>query len=464
MPDIRYVCLSDLHLGEEDSLLTRLQDGDVDPSRPSPAMIGLADCLRRLVKANRDRQKPTLILNGDILELALAHDSQAAMVFQRFVELIQPEGDALFDRLIFIPGNHDHHLWELARETQYANHIRQHLTPGDPLPEPWHATNLFVEKDPDLVISDYLTNLVGQCRNVKHFEIQTAYPNFGLFRNDADRCAIFHHGHFVESTYQLMSTLKNLTFPGRQQPLQVWDIEAENFAWIDFFWSTLGRSGDVGQDMEIIYEKMLDRSQFSRLLDTLVQSIRKRYGLWYAFAAFVLRFFLLRKLTGTERSKADTLLSGSAGTGLRGYIEGPLREQIMLKRATAPVGMTFVFGHTHKPFQQWMNFSGYPRAVSVYNSGGWVVEGEEALPLHGGAVILLDESLRAVSLRMFNERDNPAKYAVQVEAATAGEACPFHQQIKGLVNPSQDPWKAFSDTVAREVNERIDHLRRRVRQ
>jgi hypothetical protein len=51
-----------------------------------------------------------------------------------------------------------------------------------------------------------------------------------------------------------------------------------------------------------------------------------------------------------------------------------------------------------------------------------------------------------------------------VEAATAGEACPFHQQINGLVNPSQDPWKAFSDTVAREVNERIDHLRRRVRQ
>jgi hypothetical protein len=164
--------------------MTCLKDGDIDPSRPSPVMIWLADCLRCLVKANRGRQKPTLILNGDILELALAHDSQAAMVFQRFVELIQPEGDELFDKLIFIPGNHDHHLWELARETQYANHIRHHLAPGDPLPEPWHASNMFVEKDPAPVISDYLTNLVGQCRHIKDFEIRTAYPNFGLCRDE----------------------------------------------------------------------------------------------------------------------------------------------------------------------------------------------------------------------------------------------------------------------------------------
>lgn len=37
MPDIRYVCISDMHLGEEDSLLTNLKvaSTETDPREPS---------------------------------------------------------------------------------------------------------------------------------------------------------------------------------------------------------------------------------------------------------------------------------------------------------------------------------------------------------------------------------------------------------------------------------------------
>ena len=74
MSDIRYVCLSDLHLGEEDSLLTNLQTASTktDPSKPSPVMKALVACLESLISKNEHQEKkPTLILNGDILELAL---------------------------------------------------------------------------------------------------------------------------------------------------------------------------------------------------------------------------------------------------------------------------------------------------------------------------------------------------------------------------------------------------------
>lgn len=106
IPDIRYVCLSDLHFGEEDSLLTNLKEGshDLDASRPSPVMKHLVECLKYLIFQNEIDKKPVLILNGDILELALSTTNQAVMVFQRFIELILPSNTALFEKIIYIPG------------------------------------------------------------------------------------------------------------------------------------------------------------------------------------------------------------------------------------------------------------------------------------------------------------------------------------------------------------------------
>src|SRR6266496_2199024 len=119
---IRYICVSDLHLGAENSLLTQLGSapGEVDPSRPSEVLVEFASCLRELVRHNESLVKPTLILNGDALELALAQDNVALMAFERFLELMFPiNGEALVaPKIIFNPGNHDHHLWETARETQ----------------------------------------------------------------------------------------------------------------------------------------------------------------------------------------------------------------------------------------------------------------------------------------------------------------------------------------------------------
>ena len=120
MSEIRYVCLSDLHLGEEDSLLTRLiargtDDYSIEPKEASPVMLSLVDCLKAII--GRDTEPPTLILAGDILELALAETQEAAMVFERFCELILGE-EPLAKQIVYIPGNHDHHIWELAREVK----------------------------------------------------------------------------------------------------------------------------------------------------------------------------------------------------------------------------------------------------------------------------------------------------------------------------------------------------------
>ena len=141
--------------------------------------------------------------------------------------------------------------------------------PGEFLDIPWHTTNIFMEMEDDAnqVPSFFLNGLLHRYDHLKQFKINTAYPNFGLIKGN--RGVIFHHGHFIESIYQLMTYLKNLIFPKLEDvPRKVWDLESENFAWIDFFWSTLGRSGEVGQDVEIIYEKMQSEEQFRKLLNS----------------------------------------------------------------------------------------------------------------------------------------------------------------------------------------------------
>ncbi len=154
--DIRYVCLSDMHLGAEASLLTNMPPGSTqaDPLNASPVLQGLVECLRYLIIRNADQtRKPTLILLGDILELALANDNLAAMVFERFLDFAMPPGHELFENIIYIPGNHDHHLWESARETQYVLNYLAKTKPETSLDIPWHTTNIFMADDPNPVPS-----------------------------------------------------------------------------------------------------------------------------------------------------------------------------------------------------------------------------------------------------------------------------------------------------------------------
>ncbi|NIO29518.1 MAG: hypothetical protein GTO29_13305 [Candidatus Latescibacteria bacterium] len=471
--NIRYVCLSDLHLGEEDSLLTNLKPDSTttDPRYPSLVMKRLIDCIRHLIENANYGRKPILVLAGDVLELALATVNQAAMVFERFIELTLQPDEALFSGIIYLPGNHDHHFWESARETQYAKHIGK-LRPGKHLPIPWHVTRMF-EKNPSKLPQAYLlTTLIQRHAHLgkNGIEINAAYPNYGILSRDEQKCVIFHHGHFIDSLYTLMSFLKTLVFPKREMPKYTWDIEAENFAWIDFFWSTMGRSGEFGQDVELIYEKMRDEAEFKKLLSGLAKNLKDKYDLpgpdWAA-AKLIEKILhaAADKAFETERKMKDKPLSKNGREGLKKYMRGPLKEQILRERSgNMPIDVTFVFGHTHKPFQKDMNFQGYPQWVNVYNTGGWVVDTVKPEPLHGASMILIDEKLNATSIRMYDQKEDAAASSVKVlEARHKTEPSnPFHLKIQDLVHPSENPWKTFSETVAQESKIRYKNLKERI--
>jgi UDP-2,3-diacylglucosamine pyrophosphatase LpxH len=463
--DIGYVCLSDTHFGEEDSLLTSVKRGSSLPEldRPSPVLSQLIECLKDLIAKNEGDQKPTLILNGDILELALSLTHEAAMVFKRFLELCMPvdQDQRLFDRLIFIPGNHDHHLWELARETQYVEYIKRHKV--EDLPKEWHTTELFVENASNPVPAYFLSGLIKSSANLENIDIQVVYPNFGMISNNGQKCVLFHHGHFFEPIYRLVSTIKHLLFPERAKAETVDDIERENFAWIDFFWSTLGRSSDAGAAMESIYEHMLHPQHFRKILLRLARGLASRYGLPDPFYPLETSFHYMNLrlvesvIRKSERRNQDAVLSRSTRKGLFDYMETPFLDQISSElKSEIPSKVSLVFGHTHKPFQDRLKIKGFPSMVDTYNTGGWVIDTIHRRPLHGAAVVLMDREFNLCSLRMFNE----GYYIPKVEAC-GGHGLnrnPFYRRITELVNPYLNPWKDFSQIVADEVEIRAQNL------
>lgn len=482
MPDIRYVCLSDMHLGEEDSLLTNLETAgfNPDPSKPSPVLESLVKCLRDLIDKNQNGIRPTLILNGDILELALASTNQAAMAFERFIELVMQDDDPLFDHIVYIPGNHDHHIWEIARETKYVHYLRT-IQPGEAFEAPEHITKMFVKTGStkmrtrafeEPIASYLLSNLVQRHSHLmeRKFVIEVVYPNFGLRSKDGQKCVIFHHGHFTESIYHLMSTFKHLCLD-RKMPTTIEDIETENFAWIDFFWSTMGRSGEAGEAIETIYEYMCRKKHFEKLASQFVKNLDKEYNLpgWDWLDAKLLEKILhwLAGKFSSKRERADTTetLSEDTENRLWAYLEGPLLKQIREECSNKmPSEVSFVFGHTHKPFQEAMSFEGYGW-VDVYNTGGWVVDTEKPEKRHGGAVILVDENLDLTSLHMYKEWEESDDYVVSVKEATRAvpKDNPFYPEIVELVSKKEENFRAFSEIAKHSVYDRAQRLRSRLK-
>jgi UDP-2,3-diacylglucosamine pyrophosphatase LpxH len=464
MTNIRYICLSDLHLGQNDSLLTHLkQDSSgIDVSVASPTLRALADVLHSVARSNdKDAPPPTLILNGDILETALADMNIAAMTFERFLETVFPAsgpGTRAFGAIMYLPGNHDHHFWEMTRESAYVDYIRT-LAAHEPIAPPWHATNLFVEKASRQTGSFFLSNIMRRHAQLSDVSLTMAYPNLGLVSNDGKRAIYCHHGHFIESIYCLMTHIADVLFPERQPPCTVWDLEAENFAWIDFFWSTMGRSGNVGPLVERVYNCLGDKDARHKRIRAAVEHAISRIDppgpdRLYDWAATALAEHMIDTMIRNERQKTGMgPLSVSSAEGLRHYLALYLRAQIDSEMNEQPLDNTFVFGHTHKPYEGVEATAGYGRAIAVYNTGGWVVESTADNRETGASIVLIDSELNTAAIHLYNEGD----YLPRVACADDNQDTPLFETAARLIE-TEPAFEQFSQTVKSEVKRRQDYL------
>jgi UDP-2,3-diacylglucosamine pyrophosphatase LpxH len=464
MADIRYVVLSDMHLGAENSLLTDLTDGtvDTDTVKPAPLLIKLAECLREIISKNKGSQKPTLVLNGDLAELALTTSDKAGMAYQRFLELVMPDdGELLFDKeILFLPGNHDHNLWERARFYYNIEQIRN-IKPGEKITPGIHVTKMF---SPPVIESAFLTILLQCYPHLKDASVKVSYPAHAVLNEQNNKCIIFCHGHYIESMYSLMTSLRDDIFPDRINPETLGELETENFAWVDFFWSDLGRSGSVGKDIDLIYDKLQSPAEVNILLENIATSLtkKKKKGIirWLEKKALL---FILKLSVGhmasTERDQPDVELSPDATQGLKNLMENEIYNQLRTELGnTIPDDISFIFGHTHKPFQRKMKFNNYANEVKVFNSGGWVVDTMNQESLIGGSIILADDNFDVVALQMYKEGNYKISFE-ELDGTDKNVHSDFYNQLVKDNDLTKEPWSSFATTASDEVNLRYSDLK-----
>jgi hypothetical protein len=400
------------------------------------------------------------VLNGDILEIALADVNVAAACFEHFFDgMCTDDGRPLFSRIIFVPGNHDHHFWELARESAYAAYLKT-VPRGGVLHPPWHVSNLFIDRRSRKLVSLLLSDLLHRSPAYAGLDVEVAYPNLGFITDDGRRAVVFHHGHYLEEIYRAMTTAADMLFPHRIRPARVWDLEAENFAWIDFFWSTMGRSGRVGPLVQRVYNCLGDERARRERISVAMESLMERLDLpgpdaLYARVAAAMGDALVARSVQNERGDTSHPLSAACFNGLVDYVDTFVTRQ-MNSESVLPEELTFIFGHTHKPDVRVVPMPGAGE-VHCYNTGGFVVEQEAPSPVYGACAVLLDKGLHAVSLQLYRE----TAAEVTVFSPLEEGAGPLYDRIGGLI--ATDAWKRWRDIVPVEAEHRRRLLAGRIR-
>lgn len=467
---VRYVCLSDLHLGAAYSLLTHSDDqGRPDPATASATLVAFGRALRQtlaaLQAASPGAALPTLVLLGDVLDLGLSPMGDTSAGFLRFIEALYPAGapPVLSAQVLCVPGNHDHHLWRVAQDSAYLQAL------DDAPPDLMEATPLLPGGSTPPVPSALLTRLMRCQPHLAEATVSIVYPNLGLFDEATGRCVLMHHGHYVDSTYTAMSSL-NQALWRQKPPATVAEIEGQNGPWVDFLWSDLGSAGATGQGVMTLYEVLRDAGASRRFTqragDEAVRLLAGTLGISGQSQTVkgltveqLLRALLDVTIGRAAESERDADLQVISADGLQqlgAYLAGPLKRQLdEALRALSPtaaqrLGATsFVYGHTHKPWQRELAVPGYPMPVAVYNTGGWVIDQPTMGSTQGAAAVLIDEALNVASLRLFND---PVNGSVQpVHAADAASVRPrpnpLRDALAAAIEGQRSVWGVFSDAA-----------------
>ena len=231
--------MSDLHLGRDLGYLYSRGD---KYQKNRAAFLGLLKSLG---------PQDEIILNGDLLELSMAGLDEVYYEIKEFFSLLSEAPP--FNRIVYIPGNHDHHFWrELAEQACVNRQINQgKLPPGHDDYPYCFVDKRFSSSAPNLQCDIILCALWP--KDKRPVEIVVKYPHHLLkvsSANGKERHYLFTHGHFLEDMFTPINILIEPTWLG--------ELEAFNSFWIEAFDYDFGRSGrlmDRARDLVSKFEK-----------------------------------------------------------------------------------------------------------------------------------------------------------------------------------------------------------------
>ena len=451
------IVLSDLHAGADESLLSVLgADGRVDPKAISGTTAAFADAMAATLTELSGSDAHDLVILGDALDLSLAPPDVASGVFQGFMARLPTQMRS--GRMSFVPGNHDHALWTAQRFAK---------GPGSPAEAGhWaHVTPAFADR----------ATLTG-CTTLNALmppggrPVVTYYPNQGLgpvTEGGAERTVVLHHGHFIESAYRLMTRLLGVLSDQAAPPMTAEMLETVNATWIDFAFSTFGDTGPLGRQVALAEERLVtgggahvvqDRlaTAVARMLQSslpLPREARVSQTLMELSRGLVDSF--VGSYSNMERFSYTAFLSHASKQGLCAYIDHVVAHQMReeLGAQGRDTQLTFIFGHTHKPFADQIVTESFTRPVSVYNTGGWVLDTALLSTVEGAALAFVDERMNTALLTLYGLDGDGAlqKAAVSSADPVADADNPMLQALQHAVAAADGDWDAFRVAVSDDL-------------
>jgi len=291
----KVIAISDIHLGEKNCLLHK------------PGLIELFT--KQLTEEAQDREIDELIIIGDCLELALVSFHKTYEKAENFFSKI-----AKIDRLkkiIYLPGNHDHHIWMMLLElTQIVERIEE----GRPPLENYRRVNKIYKKT-------FLDKVFKK-------DTIITYPN--LLRNIGGKTYFFHHGHLMETLF----TPSRLII----SPSSLDRLEALNAQWLETLWYSFSTDKMLREFIDLAYVKI------------------------YLNITNFLSYFSLSRLTN-----AVFKLKGQEIKSISYRIKNYLN---ICEKDYHKIPDYFFFGHTHRK-SLGVKIQVGDKNVDVYNTGGW---------------------------------------------------------------------------------------------
>jgi predicted phosphodiesterase len=401
--------LSDLHLGEESSVL---HYGDKFKKKGTQPLVNkLTESIR---KRMGDEKISFLILAGDTLDFSLASVQNAVADFRLFLKDVI----GFFDNLVYIPGNHDHHIWRTLQEEVFVvNRIREGREIEDYPQEQigtikdGKITLKGVDPEKTLGAKTFLNDLLPDGAKDKNFAV--SYPNLFLEFEKQERNILITHGHFFEVAWTLVSDVFKKSLNLTTMNYRV--LERINSPLTEFGWYGLGQAGQLSRFIEELYKEI--KNSEDRKLNLALNDLKdyldelwtfkpaKREGFFARIRevftsvkanikeelsdqALKLMTHLVKSLIMSQVEEREPYTGGSPLRHCPNVLDDPAKKDRIKRYISYSLGRPYefntyqmIFGHTHIPITNGsieMSVDGRPRNIAVFNTGGWVVDSKDA--------------------------------------------------------------------------------------
>lgn len=373
--------ISDVHLGDEHCKL--IQGGNVSATynHLKSSIFGFT----------KKKALDYLVLGGDIIDFSINSFEESCMIARPFFQAIKK--DKLAKEIIYIPGNHDKHVWDAVEwETNIIRRLREHEDPRG-----------FRRTQPGLI--DYTSNTplnltgVSRVANTQHYgtlfleglfekgktmPINVVYPN--LYIKTEEDVYLITHGHMLELAWVLLSEILSGE-PELAGKLGIRELEEFNIPLTSMICTGVGQGGAVSKLFYTIQKeaKMGKTGRMKKLLDNIIPKLDQLIELpWYAE--------LLDDALLTGIRKGALYIAGDVSDSRydEKFLENKSVKSRFLRFHVASCSQAeelkidppnkVIFGHTHEPI-------GCDNPMSVddvakikggkaylYNTGGWLDE------------------------------------------------------------------------------------------